>query len=235
MSDPNTTPPPYGGPAHGGPPPPPGSYGQPPPPGTYGHPPQPGQFPGQPYQQPAQAYAPWNPAEGWIPELGVKVAGAGTRIGAKAIDVVFYVILQTIGSIAVMTIWMSSDDFDSTNLFAGSTPSLLVSFLAALLLLAIDLAYNVGCTARFGGTPGKLILGLRVIYQDGRRIDLQGAFLRYTPILALAVLAMVPIVSILASIARLGLLIANLVMILTDDRRRDVFDRVASTYVITTR
>ena len=95
--------------------------------------------------------------------------------------------------------------------------------------------YNVVCTARFGGTPGKLIVGIKVIHQDGRPIDLRGAFIRFSPVLALIVLGMVPIVNFVVSFARLGLLLANLVLVLVDERRKDVFDRVASTYVVTSR
>ena len=236
MSDPNTTPPPYRG-APGDAADTPGF--QPPaapPPG----PPAPGQFPHSPQtplQTPAQAYSQWGYVEGWVPELGVRIAPAGTRIGAKAIDIGLYLVIQIAAGVAITAIWIASDDSVTTgsNMFMTTGSSLLVSIAAGLVLLAIDLLYNVGCTARFGGTPGKLMVGIKVIYQDGRRIDFRGAFVRYSPVLALAVLGMVPIVSILTSFARLGLLVANLVLVLVDDRRKDVFDRVASTYVISSR
>ena len=236
MSDPNTTPPPNRG-APGNDAGPPGF----PPPSQYpSGPAAPGQFPHSPQtplQTPAQAYAQWAHVEGWVPELGVRIAPAGTRIGAKAIDIGLYLVIQIIAGVVIAAIWIASGAFDdsvstSSNMFMTTGSDLLFSIAAGLVLLAIDLLYNVVCTARFGGTPGKLMVGIKVIHQDGRRIDLRGAFVRYSPVLGLAVLGMVPILNILASFARLGLLVANLVLVLVDDRRKDVFDRVASTYVI---
>ncbi len=236
MSDPNTTPPPYrGAPGDAA-----GTPGFQPPAAPPPGPPAPGQFPHSPQtplQTPAQAYSQWGYVEGWVPELGVRIAPAGTRIGAKAIDIGLYLVIQIAAGVAITAVWIASDDSVTTgsNMFMTTGSSLLFSIAAGLVLLAIDLLYNVGCTARFGGTPGKLMVGIKVIYQDGRRIDFRGAFVRYSPVLALAVLGMVPIVSILTSFARLGLLVANLVLVLVDDRRKDVFDRVASTYVISSR
>ena len=248
MSDPNTTPPPYRG-APGGEAGTPGFQppaaqppGSPPPSFQPPGPPAPGQFPHSPQtplQTPAQAYSQWGYVEGWVPELGVRIAPAGTRIGAKAIDIGLYLVIQIVAGVVIAAIWIASGAFDdsvtSSNMFMTTGSDLLFSIAAGLVLLAIDLLYNVVCTARFGGTPGKLMVGIKVIHQDGRRIDFRGAFVRYSPVLALAVLGMVPVLNILASFARLGLLVANLVLVLVDERRKDVFDRVASTYVISSR
>jgi uncharacterized RDD family membrane protein YckC len=108
----------------------------------------------------------------------------------------------------------------------------------ALVQLTVDFVYSVVMTATFGGTPGKRMLGLRVIRTDGSRIDLPRAFLRWSPSFGLAVaglLGNVPVlilVGLFAFVARFVLLIVNLVLVLSDDRRRDVFDRIAGTYVI---
>ncbi len=255
MSDPNTTPPPYrGGPgaeaAPPGTPPPAGppTFGAPPvgppPPGQFPPgPPPPGQFPHHPQtplQTPAQAYSQWAHVEGWVPELGVRIAPAGARIGAKAIDIALYLVIQIIAGLAIAAIWLATGAFDAptssgSNVVFGTGTDLVSAIAAGLVLLVIDLLYNVVCTARFGGTPGKLIVGIKVIHQDGRPIDLRGAFIRFSPVLALIVLGMVPIVNFVVSFARLGLLLANLVLVLVDERRKDVFDRVASTYVVTSR
>ena len=229
MSDPNTPPPPYRGPGND--------------PATPGFlpPAAPGQFPHQPQmplQTPAQAYAQWGHVEGWVPELGVRIAPVGVRIGAKAIDIALYLVLQITAGVALAAIWITSGGFDESTgstVFVSTGGDLLFSIAAGLVLLIVDLLYNVARTARFGGTPGKLMVGIKVIYQDGRRIDGRGALLRFSPILGLSVLGMVPILNIVASLLRLGLLITNLVLVLVDDRRKDIFDRVASTYVISSR
>ncbi len=245
MSEPNE--PPHDDGRDGGPTPPlPGQF-QPPPPGQF-QPPAPGQFPGpgqfpQPAQPPAQPFVPGYDAEGWVPELGVRIAPAGARIGAKAIDMVIVLLLNiAVSIIAVATLIDTDSAFTGSGDFSTSataTGGLDIGIAAALTLQAVlvlvDLVYNVVIPARFGGQPGKLMLGLRIIRQDGGQLDGATAFRRWAPVLALIVLSLVPFVGLFASFGRILLLAANLALVLTDERRRDVFDRVASTYVITTR
>jgi len=47
-----------------------------------------------------------------------------------------------------------------------------------LIFTAIDIIYYVGLTSAYGGTLGKLILGLRVVDKNGQRISLRRATLR---------------------------------------------------------
>lgn len=200
------------------------------------------------YAQPvAQPYVPGYIAEGWIPELGVRVASAGSRIGAKAIDIVIAIIISIVVSIvgAVALVGSGGSMFTPGAEFGTQFEVNLVAALAlAALTILVDFLYNVVCTAQFGGTPGKLMLGLRVIRTDGARVGLGVAFRRWVLILVLLVLGSVPdasfspailVIGMFAIFARFGLLLANLILVLTDERRRSVFDRVASTYVITTK
>jgi uncharacterized RDD family membrane protein YckC len=174
---------------------------------------------------------------GWVPELGVQIGSAGARIGAKVIDVVIIVLIQVVIGIVAAGVLLSTTDSSSFNSSFGMSlgTNLGLTIVTGLVGLAIDFLYNVVLVARFGGTPGKLMLGLRIIPADGSPIDMSVAFKRWSPILALILLGLIPIVGLFASLARIGLLVANLVMILTDERRRDVFDRVGDTYVITVR
>lgn len=254
MSDPNQPPtpddgtpppaPPGGGfppapPGGGAPPPaPPGSFpGAPPPPGGWNQPP-PGQWPQDQFAQPAaQPYQGGYHGPDWVPELGVQIASAGTRIGAKAIDMVIVIIIQVVLVIAAALVFGTTEttgtaeDFD---FYFSSETNFAAAVLLSLLGLAIDFVYNVVSTAKWGGSPGKLMLNLRVIPNDGRPMDMAVAFKRWIPILILSVLGFIPLGAVAAVVllARFGLLIANLVMVLTDDRRQSVFDRVGGTYVI---
>jgi uncharacterized RDD family membrane protein YckC len=47
------------------------------------------------------------------------------------------------------------------------------------LYIAVSLAYSVGFQGRFGATPGKRLLGLRVVTLDGSPLSYGGAFRRY--------------------------------------------------------
>jgi uncharacterized RDD family membrane protein YckC len=169
------------------------------------------------------------------------IATPGIRIGAKVIDVVITVVLQVvvgvvIGIVAgaaavssggVTTFSGSPDTFGTVDL-----PLLIAATLAGIL---IDFIYNVVLVARFGGQPGKLMCGLRIVTTDGAAPDMGVAFRRWSPILFLLVLGAVPLVNIITGLLRLGLSVANLVMIFSDDRRRDVFDHVGGTLVVATR
>lgn len=197
------------------------------PPPSVGPPPQPGfaQAAAQPYV--AQGYG-----DGFLPELGVTLGSKGKRVGAKTIDLVIVITVQVVVSIIFNLLVFSTADG-----FAGGGGNLGAMGLGAVVLttavlLVFDFVYNVVSTAQFGGTPGKLMLGLRVIRQDGPAADTTVAFRRWSPSFALIVLGAIPIIGIFAGLARFGLLIANLVMIFVDERRRDVFDHVANTYVI---
>lgn len=216
--------------------PPQAQYGQP----QYGQPQygqQPAQY-GQFTQSPAQAYQQGGWQEGWVPELGVQIGSAGARIGAKVIDVVIILTMMFVVAIVGTAVMLSTSDTDSfTTSFGGGlgTSNLLLGLVVGLVTLLIDFVYNVVLVAQFGATPGKLMLGLRIIPTNGTPIDTSVAFKRWSPILGLSLLGLVPFVAFFANLGRLGLVVANLVMILTDERRRDVFDRVADTYVVTVR
>ena len=93
------------------------------------------------------------------------------------------------------------------------------------LLLAV--VYEVGFVGALGGTPGKLILGLRIVAQEDGRTPpgWDKAALRYAPDLVI----LIPVIGGLASLV---IVVLSLVWLGTDDRRRTVYDRVATTYVV---
>ena len=55
--------------------------------------------------------------------------------------------------------------------------------------LAIGLVFHVYLVQRFGGTPGKRILGMRIANRDGTPVTTRTAFIRYSPLFALAVVS----------------------------------------------
>jgi uncharacterized RDD family membrane protein YckC len=252
MTDPESTPPSgWGGPPPGPPaggqgwPPPPQAFGSPPPPGSpdgWGPPgpAAPGQWP-QFTQPAAQPFHGGNYGPGWVPELGVQIGSAGARIGGKALDIFFFIVIQTaLSLVGAAAFFASSTELTDELIGGGNTllPSgtdIVTTVALSALLLGVDFLYNVVPTATVGGTPGKLIAGLRVIRTDGAKVDFRTAFIRWSPILALGLLGALPIVGILAGLLRFVLLIVNLVMVLSDERRQSVFDRVGGTYVIRSR
>jgi uncharacterized RDD family membrane protein YckC len=45
--------------------------------------------------------------------------------------------------------------------------------------LPVSLFYHVGCNTAFGGTPGKLLIGLRILRTDGSKLTFTRALIRY--------------------------------------------------------
>lgn len=142
---------------------------------------------------------------------GHPLGSAWARIGARLIDALILIA----GTTVLAAAFGGFDDPDEFN--AGAT---IISILAAV-------SYEVGFIGVIGATPGKLALGLRVISQEDGRTPpgWDKAFLRYAPFLV----ALVPEIGPLLS---LGVVVVSLVWLGTDDRRRTVYDRVATTYVV---
>ena len=143
---------------------------------------------------------------------GREYGGAGARLGARILDAII------VGIPAVLIAFAIIDDTD--DLATGN------SFGFALIGLLIGLAYEVGFTGTTGATPGKMILGLKVIGEDGNSPpSWNAAFMRWLP----AVVGLVPGAG---SFIALVLGIASGVMISSDDQNRSVQDRVGKTFVV---
>jgi uncharacterized RDD family membrane protein YckC len=56
-------------------------------------------------------------------------------------------------------------------------------------LLVLSALYSIFLVARFGGTPGKLLMGLRITQLDGRPVTTTAAILRHLPELMLSALS----------------------------------------------
>jgi uncharacterized RDD family membrane protein YckC len=213
----------------------PGPYPSGPPTEGFGGPPAAGWGPpppGQQYAQPAaQPYTGGYYGPDWVPELGMQLGGVGARIGAKAIDMVIVFVINLVISVAgVFAFFAASEDVGSMYLDVGG--NLAANAAIYLLIVGVDFLYNVVLVARTGGQPGKLMVGLRIVRADGAPLDLRTAFMRWLPVFVLGLLAIVPIVGLVASLARFTLLVVNLVLVCSDGRRQSLFDKLAGTYVV---
>lgn len=92
------------------------------------------------------------------------VGGFWLRVAAKIID--FLIMLPIVG----LTYWLSAQ-FRTFYLWAV-LPSMVLS-----------LFYSVYLVRRYGGTPGKLILKLRVRMKDGAPVSTMAALIREAPLL----------------------------------------------------
>jgi len=99
-------------------------------------------------------------------------AGFWRRFGAFWLDVVVFM------PVGIFAIW-----------FWGQTQAAQTIWL--LPGAAIGVWFHVYLVKRYGGTPGKLMLGLRILKVDGSPVGYKEAMLRYSPLFALALLASV--------------------------------------------
>lgn len=217
----NLPPPPGGTPPPASPPggnlPPPAS-GNPPPASPPGGnlPPPPGGTP--PAAPPPGAPAQWGPPQAAAVAIpgGHNLADPWLRIAARFIDGLI------IGAVNLILILPLIDD---GGFGTGFSSSFNLGYL--LLSLLIGASYEIGFVGALGGTPGKLLLGLRVVSQETGETPpgWDKAGLRYLP-------SLVGLVPILGGLASLAIVIASLVWLFSDDYRRTVYDRVAITYVV---
>ena len=122
-----------------------------------------------------------------VSDVGV---GFGERFVAYLIDVVILVVINMVLRIVL------------------GAPGILLGFL-------VDIAYVVGFWMAQGATPGKMVMGLRVVRQDGASVDGSTALLRY--------------VGYIVSSIPIGL---GFLWIIWDPRHEGWHDKIAKTRVI---
>ena len=139
---------------------------------------------------------------------GVTLASPVQRILARVIDIV------VLGAIFILARILIEDD-------VGDAPDRL----SLVVGLVTGIAYEIGMVAAIGATVGKLVVGTRIVTADGTTPPPIGvAGLRWLPNLV----SIVPFAGPLISIA---ILLASLIWVFTDPRRRSIYDRAATTYV----
>ncbi|MEM8708155.1 MAG: RDD family protein [Actinomycetota bacterium] len=136
------------------------------------------------------------------------------RIGAAIIDgIIAAVILLAI----LAPILITDDDVSATD----------VTALGIVLGLVFWAVYAVFLVAQFGGTPGKLILGLRITEEDGSTpVGYRGAVMRSLPGLLGNALGN------LGCLISFGFAIASIFMVNSDAERRSAYDRIGGTRVV---
>lgn len=152
-------------------------------------------------------------------------AGIVSRTVAYLIDCALFVItLGIIVSPFVLLTIMIPDTISVNNLndvgtmaFIGMIRAVL-NIVIGIIGLVIFITYFIVIEARFGYTPGKRLLKLRVLKEDGSRIDYKESIVRNIP----------------KFISQLLLIDALLMLILYPKEKQRVFDKVAGTIVIHT-
>ena len=150
------------------------------------------------------------PAREWVLEY----KGVLVRAGGAIID---FIILLVVGFIV------------------GAIARQFVSTLPAWATLAYGLLYFVGFWSWRGQTPGKMLIGARIVRRDGSPIGLGWSLLRYVFYLLPFFGPIVLLASLVSGFFDLLLPLVTLVVMALNPMKRGVHDFVAGTIVINTR
>ena len=171
-----------------------------------------------PYQQYYQGYLPnFNPSSGVVVQGGnVEYAGFGIRLLAWLIDFLVLLFLSFIIGlisgffIAFLLIYVSIISADS------SIVTSLSNFISGFIGFSVNLLYfTLFWSSKFQGTPGKILLGLKIVDANGNKISYSTALIRY--------------ISTFISSLLLGI---GYLLIIFDGKKQALHDKLASTYVI---
>lgn len=139
-------------------------------------------------------------------------AGFFTRLIARLIDrAILSGILALLG---VATTWLLDTFQLNTWIQTSQYGALIVIAIVVVLYITIELSYTIGFWLLAGQTPGKRVMGVRIVRTGGRRINPWSAIRRYVGYW-------------LSSILYLGYL-----WVLVDNRRQGWHDKLAGTLVV---
>jgi uncharacterized RDD family membrane protein YckC len=147
---------------------------------------------------------------------GQQLASPGLRMAGRVIDAI-------IGGIVALSIGAASIDFNALSDGDVDAPGFGIVLAAAIFAILYDTLF----VTYLGGTPGKLILGMRVAEADSGTTP--------PPLPVAAKRAVNRLLGLLGTIGSgiafiIGL--ASLVMLFTDERHQTVMDKIAGTVVI---
>jgi uncharacterized RDD family membrane protein YckC len=136
-------------------------------------------------------------------ELALEYAGFWIRLGASIIDLIFLLVI-------LYTVYCTISGFSINTGFPRIPPQIL-----AVIFWLICSAYLIGFWAWKGQTPGKMLLGIKIIRTDCSPLDWQHALLRY-----------------LGYIASAAVLFIGFIVMVFDSHKQGWHDKIADTYVV---
>ncbi|MFH2020076.1 MAG: RDD family protein [archaeon] len=150
------------------------------------------------------------------PSQNPEYVGFGTRFVSYMIDTIIlfligYAVQVMMGNNYIATLISAKTLEDIANMNPNG-------FLTNIIGFVVSFAYFVGFWAMNGGaTPGKVLLGLKIVSKDGKSINLSTSLLRY--------------VGFLVSNILFGI---GFIWILFDKEKQGLHDKIAATYVVRT-
>ena len=150
----------------------------------------------------------------------MQYAGRLSRFAAFVIDfivlLVFWSILNAIGLI-------DTNPFDDTEV---------VETVDGLVQALVAFGYFLILTAVFGATLGKVALGMRVVDKDGNKAGLGPVLIREVIARALGAIITAVVGASIGDLVGLAVGIIIIIMILFDERRQGLHDKIGGTFVV---
>jgi uncharacterized RDD family membrane protein YckC len=177
---------------------------------------------GQPAGSPPPGYVPFGTQQG----IGAHQLGEPwKRIVARIIDGLIW------GVVAIVLAGIVGVGVVSTG-NVGEDTSFGLVVIAGLVSAALVVAYEVLMTTMTGSTLGKKVFGLRIVREDGSAPDVKTMMMRMSTYIAAAVIGLIPILGVLASIANLLIAVVSLIFLFTDSKRQTIWDKIGKTIVV---
>jgi len=170
-----------------------------------------------------------------IPELGLRQDEPWKRIVAKLIDGFILGIPYLILNAAFFGINDVECTSSSGSYFGIDCGYSYSSYLIrAIVMILITAGYYIGTTVALQATIGKLAMGLKVVKQDGSKVDPITAATRHAIDVVPALLLILPFFSayLLGSAVLLIAEIYSIVLVFQDPRQASVWDKIGKTYVV---
>jgi uncharacterized RDD family membrane protein YckC len=174
----------------------------------------------------------------------LKLATPGQRIIAYILDAIILsipllcVILPIAFSLGIFASAVDSSTSRSVtgNPLIGAGTNIFVSFLIGFVALAISFVYYVIIPTKVlqGQTPGKKLMNLKMVRENGGDVDLMDLVKRYGINFALSLISNIPFLNLIACCAGPIIGITNVVMLFSDEKNQTLFDKVAGTLVVQT-
>jgi len=162
------------------------------------------QWTGEPTAQPAMSGTPSALSD------QTRFATVGIRIGASLLDAALYLV---VAAVLLGVIAIAAPDIGFYTLVLGLS---LLSYLVSIVMVA-----------KLGGTPGKLMVGIRITNDDGLTTP-PG----FGPAIMRTLISFTGFIPGIGQVIPLIVLVANIIMVATDDERRSVYDRIGKTRVV---
>ena len=182
-----------------------------------------GKWVGGPQQQGVQQQAGYvAPNQGALAN-GRELADPWLRIAAKVIDVIITTIITLpFGAAAIFSAIQNADGGGDVEINVG----------LAVVGAIVGALYYVLMNTFLSGTVGKLVLGLRIVQEDGTEpLGIPVGPIR-SGVHLLGVIGSIPIIGIFVGVITGIIGLVSLVFLFTDNEHRTVMDRAAKTYVV---